>query len=572
MVFGLDLFNTAFRRSRFDFRDTAIIARLESMVPVIGNTLYSSNTPVITSGMKAAAAITKSPLKSLDKSLPVFIRQILDIVRQTGTTESDAVQTAFKSLATILRDCPIAQVKEKDLVYLLELLSPDLEEPSRQASVFAMLRAIVSRKFVVPEIYDLMDKVSEIMVTNQSTQVQELCRSVLLQFLLDYPQGKGRLRNQMTFMAKNLSFVYETGRKSVMELLDAIVSKFEVALVREYADLLFVGLVMVIANDDSAKCREMAAELIKRLVSRLDDHHRRLIMSHLHSWAAQQSQPQLARVSSQVYGIIVDTLQCDASPHISAVLEDVNAALDHSKQKLESTSDSDEPEEMEVEVEWQMPYHALIVISKVLRVFPDITLQSDKINWSNIIAHLLFPHAWVRMASCRLVGLLFAAVPIVAPRPDLPGTSPFSLLGMRGIAQKLSLQLKSEHLDVSLSTQVVKNLLYIGKCFCAVPVGATQEDVGEDDIINGEDGDMGKNSEDNTEQNPLPWLFSKLSYQVRSAHMGRRNRSFSAVRIFFLVPLLNSDVLYNLRQTGGINRCQSYGGLLLWHLIWRHIV
>jgi len=86
-------------------------------------------------------------------------------------------------LATILRDSPTAQVKEKDLVYLLDLLSPDLEDPSRQASVFSMLRAIVSRKFVVPEIYDLMDKVSEIMVTNQSNQVQELCRSVLLQFL-----------------------------------------------------------------------------------------------------------------------------------------------------------------------------------------------------------------------------------------------------------------------------------------------------------------------------------------------------------------------------------------------------
>ena len=149
VVFGLDLFSTAFRRSRFDFKDPAIIARLGPMVPVIGNTLYA-------------------PLKSLDKSLPIFIRQIIDIIKQTGSTESDAGQTAFKSLATILRDSPTAQVKEKDLVYLLDLLSPDLEDPSRQASVFSMLRAIVSRKFVVPEIYDLMDKVSEIMVTNQS--------------------------------------------------------------------------------------------------------------------------------------------------------------------------------------------------------------------------------------------------------------------------------------------------------------------------------------------------------------------------------------------------------------------
>jgi U3 small nucleolar RNA-associated protein 20 len=501
------------------------------MVPVIGNTLYSDNAMVIMSGMKAAASIVKAPLKSLDKSLPIFIRQIIDIVKQTGSTESDTVQTAFKSLATVLRDNPTAQVKEKDLVYLLELLTPDLEDPLRQASVFSMLRAIVSRKFIVHEIYDLMDKVSEIMVTNQSDQVQELCRSVLLQFLLDYPQGKGRLRNQMTFLAKNLSYVYESGRKSVMELLSAIMFKFEVGLVREYADLLFVGLVMVIANDDSAKCREMAAELIKNLISRLDGDHRRIVMSHLHSWASQNSQPQLARVSSQVYGLIIDILQQDSSSYVPNMLEDVNAALERSKRELASiTADADEARSTEVDLEWQVPYHALVVISKILRVFPSLTAQSDQVNWDTIVRHLLFPHAWVRMASCRLLGLLFTAVPIAAPKVDLPPTSPFSLLGMREIAQKLCSQLKSEHLDAPLSLQVVKNILYIGKCFCAV----SSADDGNANDMDGDDPDVAGNEGEGQDGNPLPWLFSKLSYQIRSAHIGRRNRSFSAVCIHTL--------------------------------------
>ena len=104
---------------------------------------------------------------------------------------------------------------------------------------------------MVPEIYDVMDKVAEIMVTNQSTQVQELSRSVLLQFLLDYPQGQGRLRTQMAFLAKNLSYVFESGRLSVMEIVSAIVSKFDEGLIREYTELLFVSLFMVLANDES---------------------------------------------------------------------------------------------------------------------------------------------------------------------------------------------------------------------------------------------------------------------------------------------------------------------------------
>ncbi|KAI0343436.1 hypothetical protein BDW22DRAFT_1328530 [Trametopsis cervina] len=536
IVFGLELFNTAHRRGRFDFQDSAVIARLEPMVPVIGNTLYSKHMQVLIPGLKAATAIVKCPLKSIPKSLPVFIRQMIDIVKQTGSTESDVVQAAFKSLATVLRDQPTAQVKEKDLVFLLELLSPDLEEPERQTSVFTMLRAIVARKFVVPEIYDLMDRVSEIMVTNQSSQVQELCRGVLLQFLLEYPQGKGRLRNSMTFFAKNLSYVHESGRKSVMELLNAILSKFDPALIQEYSDLLFVALVMVIANDDSSKCREMASELIKNLFAKLEGSQRRVVMSHIHSWASQRSQPQLARVSSQVYSILIDYLQGDAAPYIASMLEDLGAIITVAANNLEEATGADETT-MDLDIEWQVPYHALTTLAKLLRITPEVTVQSDKVPWSSVVSLLLFPHAWVRTASCRLLGLLFAAVPAAAPSPNLPEDSPFSVIGMEDIAKKLCLQLRSENLDAALGVQVVKNLFYIGKCFHNLETmagTASTQEKDDDYQVDENDEEDNENEQDADEPNrhPLSWLFSKLSYQARSAHIARRNKSSSTPNWF----------------------------------------
>ncbi|CAL1711913.1 unnamed protein product [Somion occarium] len=523
VVFGLDLLNTALRRSRFDFQDPVVMSRLESMIPVIGNTLYSSHMQVVIPGLKAAAGIVKCPLKSVEKSLPVFVHQMVDIVKQAGSTESEAVQTAFKSLSTILRDQPSAQVKEKDLVFLLEVLSPDLEEPSRQASVFAMLRAIVARKFVVPEIYDLMERVSEIMVTNQSSQVQELCRGVLLQFLLDYPQGKGRLKNQMTFLAKNLSYVHESGRKSVMELLSAIINKFNPSLIKEYSDLLFVALVMVIANDDSAKCREMASALIKTLFARFEEQQRRVVLSHVHSWASQSSQPQLLRVSSQVYSIIIDLLQKDISPYTTLIVEDLSATLEHSAIILDSLSEGDQ-DQMDVDLEWQISYHALVALNKLLAACPDLTTEQDVIKWSAIISHLLFPHAWVRTASCRLVNVLFTVVPVSAPKEDSPDGDPFSRIGMEELATKLCLQLKSENLDAALSLLIVKNLFYIGKCFASLPLpGAASGD----EVVDESDEEIEEDESAEKQKHPLPWLFSKLSYQARSAHIARRNKSFS---------------------------------------------
>jgi U3 small nucleolar RNA-associated protein 20 len=188
----------------------------------------------------------------------------------------------------IIHDCPGAKLQEKDLTFRLEVISPDLGESERQAAVFSLLRAIIARKFVVPEIYDLTVKVSEILVTSQSTQVQELSRSVLLQFSLDYPQGKGRSRTQLNALARNLDYVFDSGRKSVMEILDAVFSKFTDETVEEYADMFFVALVLRIANDDTPKYREMATTLVQQLLGRVEVARRKYFMAYVHNWTKQE--------------------------------------------------------------------------------------------------------------------------------------------------------------------------------------------------------------------------------------------------------------------------------------------
>lgn len=311
-----------------------------------------------------------------------------------------------------------------------------------------------------------------------------------------------------------------------MELLGAVVAKFQVDLVREYCDLLFVSLVMVIANDDSPKCREMAAQLIKSLLLRLDEEQRAAILAHTRSWASQKSNPQLSRVSSQVYGLIIDAFQADSLAYIPDILGDINTSLDRSASELETAQDDEDS--MEVDWEWQTPYHSLIVLSKVLRVFPDLTCQPDKVSWPAVVALLLFPHAWVRVASCRLLGVLFSALPIAHSSDDTPDqVSLLTQTTLREIAGKLCRQLKSEHLDESLGLQVVKNLFFIGKCFYLAPSLSGGEPSHEEDFD--PDDDVADDSQPEKAVDPLPWLFSKISYQVRSAHLARRNKAVSDV-------------------------------------------
>ena len=549
VAFGLDLVVTAFRRGKFDFRDEGIISRLEPIVPVIANTLYSTAAPVVVLGLRAAAAILKAPLKAAGPAVPVVCSQCIQIVRQAGGTESETAQAALKSLAIILRDCPMAELKERDLSFLLEVISPDLEEPERQVAVFALLRALVARKFVVPEIYDMMEQVAGVMVTSQSPQVQELCRSVLLQFLLDYPQGKGRLRKQMSFLASNLSYGFETGRHSVMELLGAVLTKFDSNLIKEYGELLWMALVMVLANDDSAKCRERAAELIKSLYKVLDGTERRKFLDRTHVWAQQAGkildapdgkEAMLARVAAQLYGLVTEALEKDMGPYLTIVLEDLNSMAAVSSRLFASIAEGEEESRMEEDLEWRFGYHALNVLSKLAKYFPELLSSGPgtetSVDWASVVRLMLFPHSWVRISSSRLLGSLYATLSTTVSFCQ-DDSHPAAISGMVLVAQNSCTQLKSEHMDETLALQVVKNLAWLGRAFSVLNPRSTQDphDLSSEPEAGDDEGDDNGDKPEvdervnrlkRAERSPLPWLFSKLSYQIKSSLIQRRS-SFS---------------------------------------------
>ncbi|KAG1882502.1 armadillo-type protein [Suillus subluteus] len=542
VVFGLELFNTAFRRSRFDFQDKQIINRLDPLVKLIGNALYSSSEPVLIASFKASASILQCPLKSVSSSAPVIARQILAIVRSTGSVESEVTQSGLKALASILRECEGAQVKEKDLLFLIEFISPYLEDPDRQSTVFALLRAIVARRLIVPELYDVMADVSAILVTSQATQTRESARSLLLQFLLDYPQGSGRLQTTLGFFARNLSYEHASGRSSVLELLGALVNKFDSALLAKHAEMIFVALVLCLANDEDKSCREASASVLQSLIKRLGEDERKVFVGHLHAWTSQHGQIKLRAVAVQVYGLIIDALQREASPHAAALFGDVQQILDDSIQSL--TLSDDNGEDMDIDVEWQPPYQALLAVSKFLQTLPEHTLDAVKSIQDRLVPYLLFPHAWVRSAACRLLGVFFA---FYGPTPTLE-SSHLTLQLMKDIAGKLCAQLKSSNLDAPLGLQIVKNLFFVGKLFCTVPSsspsGSNTNDTAGMDSDGGESDDSAEQpkptqtSRGNPSQDPLPWLFSKLSYQARSAHIARRNRgNTSNQKTWSLAPL-----------------------------------
>ncbi|GBB97092.1 hypothetical protein RclHR1_02910020 [Rhizophagus clarus] len=546
--FGLTILLAALKRDRFDIKSEEQLKLLTPFVNTIGNALYSKHLNINILSLKIMCIICKLKLKSLDNALPVIVKQTFALIRTSNTTNSELVQACFKLLTVIIRDCKHVDFKESQLTLLINLIRPDLEEPQRQGTTFSLIRAIVSRKFVVPEIYDLMQTVAEIMVTSQADSTRDLSRQLLLQFLLDYPQGRGRLKNQLNFLIKNLSYIFESGRQSVMEMLNLMFTKFNDDVLMEYAEMFFLSLAMSLVNDDSNKCREMAGALIKILLDRMDEIRLRNVYVLLNKWFGQNDKRNLQRMAVQVYGLVIEAFGDKFKKHIPELLDILEKALNISQQvseQLEEHANQDDLITID-NVDWEIGYYTLNTFTKLVKNFPSV-LYSDKSKniWTSIDYHLLFPHSWIRLSTCRLFGLYFSninpetkIISITKERNEY-----LSKTVLKKLANKFCIQLKSEHLGSELATQIVKNLFFIGKNLYYL-ISDEENTLDEEDVEDqGNDQDEEENYEmivnngdekkqNKTKANNLFWLFKKLSYQARFASIKKEDKDLQRTSIY----------------------------------------
>ncbi|KAF9926096.1 U3 snoRNP protein [Linnemannia zychae] len=549
VAFGLHIFRSSLTRNKFDVQSTEQLALLDPFVKVVGNGVFAKHPDVIQQSLRIMCLLAKLKLPALEKGLPVVIRQTFVLLKAQGNTKSEIAQSCFKMLAIAMRENKSIVLKEDQLTMLLNMIKPDLEEPERQTTTFALIRAIVSRQFVVPEMYDMMESISEIMVTSQSQQAREECRRALLQFLLDYPQGRGRLRNQMNFLVKNLSYVFESGRQSVMEMMHVIIQKFADEILMDYVELFFLALVMQLVNDDSSKCREMAGALIKALFQRMN--RPKLDNSYvlLAKWFDQTEQRSLQRAASQVYGLAIEAFGPAFKKQIPTLVPRLKFALESSLQIMqeaqEQAAETDKFEEseqdaMDLDSEWEVGYYALNTFTKLVKQFPNVINSAEVTTlWPLIREHMLHPHAWVRLSATRLFGTFFAGIDPATRSPIKDASSDLVLSPemLKSVAQMLCEQLKSEFLSKDLGSQIVKNLFFIAKAFYALPNEDGSESNEEEDDEEEEDEEEDEEAEDdknNTEikkpvKRMLYWLVKRLSFLSRGAAM-RNNKDRSVMQ------------------------------------------
>ncbi|EEB05376.2 U3 snoRNP protein Utp20 [Schizosaccharomyces japonicus yFS275] len=436
-------------------RELMTEGNLSPFIPLVGDALLGSSEDAFIASLRFLTLVLPLNMQSVRNGSKVFISQAVKFVRESSATNTELCQASLKFLANIILD-PEVEIKESVLSYLLERIAVDIEEPDRQGVMFSLIRSSLSRKVKTPEMYKIMDKIRDMMVTNQTKTTRQVARNLYFTFLLDFPQGKIRLTKQFSFILKNLEYKYPPGRESVMELLHSILNGFSDSVLLEFLHSIFMALVMVLVNDDDAHCREMAAILIKSVFTRADTERFSQISDCIKQWAithkGEQSH-QLQSMSLQLLGLVFETFGFEKDDLVTFFLQKLNEVSENAAADLNNT-----------EEHWETVYFCLQAWMKLVVKDADEACSEQYLAiWKHVRSFLLYKHAWVRLSVSRLYGHLFARCSegSLAKVPLLVADLQLDLQTVVQISNAFQLQLRSSMLTEELGVQTTKNLVFI---------------------------------------------------------------------------------------------------------------
>ncbi|KAF0294971.1 Small subunit processome component 20 [Amphibalanus amphitrite] len=489
--FGLQLLSALLRKGRVVATESRHVSMLDPFVPLLVGCLSEPSVPLVTVCLRCWTHLLTFPLPSLPGQLAAVSGALFTLLHKYAAPglasgeNGDMVAVTFRAVTVLVRDVTAYTLTEEQLRVLLTYAEQDLLDAGRRGTAFQLLRAVFSRKLHAPELAEVVRHLAKLVVTADGDQPRAQARSVLMQYLLDYPLGD-KVKKHVMFFLQQLGYDRESGRLAALDMIADVCRQFPQGLLSSQAPLLFVYLSARLVSEPSPTGRRRVASTITALLQRVSAERRRHLLDMTLTWLRGEDaakKVEQGRMAAQLVGLFLSDAADVTDSEVDLMLPELCGRMDPELNDFFGSAPQAELNGSPEQHTDHLLYQLLGSLLKLLTLCPQAMTASHRHAalmtraWGHIKQYLLHPHAWVRLAAGRLYGLLLSRLEpaSVAACLTSPGASPareaavppylHSDTGrrLRGLALDLCVQLSSELLSQQLADQCVKNLVWIAK-------------------------------------------------------------------------------------------------------------
>lgn len=486
-------------------------SNLKGFLPILGDAILAGEEEVKTAAFKLLTVLVRVPSKTneLNDLYKVASKDSIKCIAQSISTTTDLAQTALKLLAVILRDRRDVIVKDAAIDTLLGKLKDDLTEPLYRHVTFNFLRSVLDRKIETAVVYDTLDYVGTVMITNDDKNTRDLARGAFFQFLREYPQKKSRWAKQIEFILANLQYPREGGRLSVMEIVHLLLMKSSDEFVKEIAATCFFPLVLLLGNDESDRCRLAAGELIKEIFRKADKERLHEFLVRLRSWVEQTSNRSVLELAFHVFGLYFEAREASEKDK-----KDAKLLVSKLTSVLENQGDKEQG----------LVNTALNLVHVLVDRHPARLLASDTTDlWNNVFVCMSHEQPTVKLNAVKLLSKYladFAGNSAEASKGQAVRGTHGQVLQQSQIAQIIRLllgTLKGLEVEEGLAQESVQVLVFLARLVDNPPLdeqdseSSDEEEAGDEFFKDGEDEVSGKQHHVIS----MRYIFSRLAAIIR---------------------------------------------------------
>ncbi|KAL6734251.1 hypothetical protein Aduo_004811 [Ancylostoma duodenale] len=291
LEFALQLLGALITGKHFDRNQTDHVQRLDPFVSLVTQCLEFKYEKVISNALRCLNGMLHMSLPSVQSSLKAISERLFLLLSEYSVLGSAANKESVLALNQLLcksftqlivmADNPF--LTDKHVSLLLSYVEIDVLDANRQATAFALIKALVRKKVEHSQITEVMKKLRELSITSSYPHIRTQCREVLCEFIGNHPCSDDPQKHIEWFIAQ-LGYELEDGRLSAADMLNSLFSRLQPTVLNSSCFFNVSKMGPMLFNEESVKCRKFIAAALNKLLASVSDSSRAEVFSACSDW------------------------------------------------------------------------------------------------------------------------------------------------------------------------------------------------------------------------------------------------------------------------------------------------